>query len=80
MDNKLVHTVASGYLSITTDIVAVCDIQRNEIDELLLGAATAIFLTYRSAHDEGAEFVDFLHHLNDLAEQHVKECKEGEHK
>ena len=78
MNNELVHTVAAGYLSITTDVIAVTSLQKDEIDELLLGAATALFMTYRSAYDDDAEFVDFLHHLNDLAEEHVKECKAGE--
>ena len=55
-------------------------LQNNQYDEFLLGAATALFniFRYEAYHNDALEFSDFLKRLNELAEQHIKECKEGE--
>ena len=55
-------------------------LQNNQYDEFLLGAATALFniFRYEAYHNDALEFSDFLKRLNELAEQHIKECKAGE--
>lgn len=55
-------------------------LQSNQYDEFLLGAATALFniFRYEAYHNDALEFSDFLKRLNELAEQHIRECKAGE--
>ncbi|MBO7260005.1 MAG: hypothetical protein J6U97_00750 [Bacteroidaceae bacterium] len=56
------------------------ELQNNQYDEFILGAATALFniFRYEAYHDDALEFSDFLKRLNELAEQHIRECKAGE--
>ena len=56
------------------------ELQSNQYDEFILGAATALFNVFRfeAYNNDALEFTDFLKKLNELAEQHIRECKEGE--
>lgn len=55
-------------------------VQNNQYDEFLLGAATALFniFRYEAYKNDALEFSDFLKRLNELAELHIRTCKEGE--
>lgn len=76
MNDNRIHEVFGLISILLPDLVKV--IEGLTVDELLTGSAAAIFNVYRSAYDEDAEFTDFLSKLKELAEQHIRECKEGE--
>lgn len=61
-------------------IEAQFEVQTDQYDEFLLGAATALFniFRYEAYKNDALEFSDFLKRLNELAELHIKSCKEGE--
>ena len=61
-------------------IEAQYELQNDQYNEFLLGAATALFniFRYEACNNDALEFSDFLKRLNELAELHIKSCKEGE--
>lgn len=80
MNDKVMHRF---FLIFTREYQFIQDqfkLQNNQYDEFILGAATALFniFRYEAYHNDALEFSDFLKRLNELAEQHIKECKEGE--
>lgn len=50
------------------------------VNEILTGSAAAIFNFYKSTYDKDAEYLDFLHELKILADEHIRLHKEGEQK
>lgn len=61
-------------------IEAQYELQNDQYDEFLLGAAAALFniFRYEAYKNDALEFSDFLKRLNELAELHIRSCKEGE--
>ena len=80
MKDNLVHRF---YMLFTRDFQFMQEqfkLQNDQYDEFLLGAASALFNIYRfeAYHNDALEFSDFLKKLNELAQQHARECKAGE--
>lgn len=78
MNDNRVHTVFAWFRRFIPDLITMLEDPELTVDEILTGSAAALFNVYRSAYDNDAEFTDFLSKLKELAEQHMRECKEGE--
>ena len=80
MNHKLIHRFFLIFTREFSFIESQFKLQNNQYDEFILGAATALFniFRYEAYHNDALEFSDFLKKLNELAEQHIRECKEGE--
>lgn len=80
MNHKLTHRFFQIFAKEFIFLEDHLKLQNNQYDEFLLGAATALFniFRYEAYHNDALEFSDFLKKLNELAEQHIRECKAGE--
>lgn len=76
MNDEVMHRFFSIFTSEFNFIKAQFELQNNQYDEFLLGAASALFNIYRfeAYHNDALEFSDFLKRLNELAELHIKTC------
>lgn len=81
MNDEVMHRFFLIFTREYQFIQAQFELQNNQYDEFILGAATALFNVFRfeAYKNDALEFSDFLKRLNELAEQHIRECKEGEH-
>lgn len=80
MNNALMHRFFKVFMRDFIFREINLKVQNDQYDEFLLGAATALYNIYvhEVHHNDTPEFSDFLKRLNELAEQHIRECKEGE--
>lgn len=80
MNDEVIHRFFLIFTREYQFIQAQFELQNNQYDEFLLGAAGALFNIFRfeAYNNDALEFTDFLKKLNELAEQHIRECKEGE--
>lgn len=80
MNDRLIHRL---FMMFTMDFHFIQEkfkLQNDQYDEFLTAAAAALFNVYRfeAYNNDALEFSDFLKRLNELAEQHKRECKAGE--
>ncbi len=82
MNDEIMHKFFSIFTSECQLIEVVYELQNDQYDEFILGAAAALFNIYRfeANYNDALEFSDFLKRLNELSELHIKSCKEGEQK
>lgn len=82
MNDELMHRFFLIFSRKFRSIQAEYKLQNDQYDEFLLGAAAALFniFRYEAYHNDALEFSDFLKRLNELAELHIRACKEGEKK
>ena len=79
MNDEVMHRFFLIFSRKFRSIQADHKLQNDQYDEFLLGAAVALFniFRYEVYHNDALEFSDFLKRLNELAELHIKSCKEG---
>lgn len=80
MNDEVMHRFFLIFTSEFQFIESQFELQNNQYDEFLLGAATALFniFRYEAYNNDALEFSDFLKRLNELAELHIRSCKAGE--
>lgn len=80
MNDEIIHKFFSIFTSEFQLIEVEYELQKDQYDEFILGAAAALFNIYRfeANNNDALEFSDFLKRLNELSELHIKSCKEGE--
>ena len=81
MNDSLMHKFFVLFTHEYQYIQSCFELQNNQYDEFILGAAAALFnvFRYEAYNNDALEFSDFLKKLNELSEQHIRECKAGEH-